>query len=290
MQRRGTVIRAYGGFFFVLTESGFLTCRPRGRLKLADREIIVGDTVDVTITGEGTAVIERVLDRKVELHRPRIANVDLAVVVMAARDPDPSTFLIDRFLTVIAHAGLEAILCSNKIDLADRAEVESLSELYRLAGYEVLATAAIYGQGVDELALRLSGITSVLAGPSGTGKSALLRALCPGVDAVVGEISRKTRRGRHTTRFVQLVPLPSGGLIADSPGFSYLRLGDIRTDELRVLFPGFGELAGTCRFSSCLHRDEPGCEIKAAVADGRISEIRYENYLELLRETESYQR
>lgn len=290
MQSRGTVIRAYGGFFFVLTESGSLTCRPRGRLRLTEGEIIVGDTVEVTRTGERTAVIERVLDRKVELLRPRIANVDLAVVVVAARDPDPSPFLIDRYLTVIARAGLEAVLCINKIDLSDRSQVDSLLDMYRRAGLEVLTTAAIYGQGVDELAAKLSGATSVLAGPSGTGKSALLKALCPGVDATVGEVSRKTGRGKHTTRFVQLVPLPSGGLIADSPGFSYLRLGDIRPDELRILFPGFGQLAQTCRFSSCLHRDEPGCEIKGAVADGRISQTRYENYLELLREIESYQR
>lgn len=274
----------------MLTESGSLTCRPRGRLKLAEREIIVGDEVEVTTTGEETGVIERVLDRRIELSRPRIANVDLAVVVVAARDPDPSAFLIDRYMTVIAHAGLEAVLCINKIDLADPAEVDSLSDMYRRAGCEVLTTAAIYGQGVDELALRLSGTTSVLAGSSGTGKSALLRALCPGVNAAVGEVSRKTRRGRHTTRFVQLVPLPSGGLIADSPGFSYLRLGGIRADELRMLFPGFEQLARACRFSSCLHRDEPGCEVKDAVSDGRISRSRYENYLELLREIESYQR
>lgn len=287
MRCQGTVMRACGGFYCVLTESGFLTCKPRGRLRLVKDEILVGDKVEVSMVDADTGIIENVLERKTVLSRPRIANVDLAVVVVAARRPDPSTFLIDRYLALIAHSGLDAILCINKADLATDSEIQSLSEIYTTAGYDVVVTAAIYGRGIDELRQRLSSVTSVLAGPSGVGKSVLFRSLCPDAETEIGEVSRKTGRGRHTTRHAQLFRMEGGGLVADSPGFSYLRLDDISPSDLRLLYREFRYYMQNCRFNSCLHRAEPDCAVKEAVSSGHIHPERYENYLKLLSEIES---
>lgn len=286
MRRQGTVMRAYGGFYYVLVQSGFLTCKPRGKLRLVRDEILVGDRVEVSVTDNGTGIIESVLDRRTVLLRPRIANVDLAVVVIAARSPDPSTFLVDRYMALVTYSGLDAILCINKADLADEGIIESISEVYRTAGYDVFVTAAVYGRGIDKLQRRLSKTTSVLAGPSGVGKSVLFKALCPEAEVETGEVSKKTGRGKHTTRHARLVRMQGGGLIADSPGFSYLRLDGISPSDLRLLYPEFRRYMQQCRFKSCLHRAEPGCAVKEAVANGHIHRERHENYLKLLSEIE----
>lgn len=286
MRRQGTVMRAFGGFYYVLVESGFLTCKPRGKLRLEKDEILVGDRVEVSAVDDDTGIIEQVFDRKTVLSRPKIANVDLTVVVIAAKNPDPSTLLVDRYLALVAHHGLEAVLCINKADLVDESAIQSLFDIYRSAGYDVFVTAAIYGHGIDELRQRLSETTSVLAGPSGVGKSVIFKALCPEAEAKIGEVSRRTGRGRHTTRHAQLVHVEGGGLVADSPGFSYLRLDGISSSDLRLLYQEFRLYMQQCKFKSCLHRAEPECAVKEAVESGRIHRERYENYLKLLSEIE----
>lgn len=287
MTCQGTVVRAYGGFYYVLTEFGSLTCKPRGRLRLAESEILVGDRVQVTVVDSQLGIIESVCERQTMLSRPRVANVQLTVVVVAIRNPAPSPFLIDRYLALVAHSGLDAILCINKIDLATAADVDSLRRIYANAGYDVVATSATSGLGIDELEQRLSSTVSVLAGPSGAGKSAILRAMCPSADVVSGDVSKRTGRGRHTTRHAQLVTICGGGLVADSPGFSYLRLDGIGMEELRLLYPEFREHMQQCRFNSCLHRGEPLCGVLEAVEAGLVSRVRYDNYLKLLAEIES---
>jgi ribosome biogenesis GTPase len=290
MTCQGTVVRAYGGFYYVLTESGSLTCKPRGRLRLTENEILVGDRVQVTEVGRQSGVIESVCERQTVLSRPRIANVQLAAVVIAARNPDPSPFLIDRYLALIAHSELGAVLCINKIDLATAAEVDSLRDIYSKAGYDVILTSAVTNVGIDELERRLSNTVSVLAGPSGVGKSAILRAMCPTANVVSGDVSKRTGRGKHTTRHAQLVTICGGGLVADSPGFSYLRLDGIDAEELRLLYPEFREHMQRCKFSSCFHRGEPQCGVLEAVEAGIVSRTRYDNYLKLLTEIELDQR
>lgn len=286
----GRVIESVGGFHTVVFDDGAaVVCRARGRLK-RDGAILVGDRVAVGTAG-GDRVIERVEARTSELIRPPIANVDLAVVVMAFARPEPSWELLDRILVSVAKAGLDAVVVMNKRDLAGRSEEEAAFRPYRLAGYPVVATSVKEGAGLDRLREVLSGRISVFAGPSGVGKSSLLNELIPGAQLETGDVSEKARRGRHTTRRVGLLALPGGGWVADAPGFSTLDLGLMEPRMLGGCFPEIDSRAAACRFTGCLHRSEPDCAVKEAKEAGKIDPGRYERYLRFLAEVEqAYER
>lgn len=281
----GRVVESVAGFYTVAVESGErILCRGRGRLKQLGR-IAVGDEVEISFEG-GSGVIEAVRPRRSLLERPVVANVDVAVVVMALARPSPSLELLDRILARVALEGLDALLVWNKADLADRGEAERVIRPYREAGYSSLVTSAVKGEGIAALQEALAGRLAVLAGPSGVGKSSLLNALSPGANQRTQGISEKVARGKHTTRTVSLLPLPGGGWLADAPGFSVLTLGPVDPRRIPPLFPDLAALADQCRFSGCFHRNEPECAVKEAVEEGRIDLGRYRRYLEILREVE----
>jgi len=281
--RAGVVIKASGGFYYVRSEAAVYACVLRGRLRRQGQQVLVGDEVEYTTTGAQSGVIENVLPRRSRLIRPPVANVDRAILVFAVRDPHPNPLLIDRLLIQAGAAGVIPVLCINKADLGAE-KAAGLTSIYRPVGYAVLVTSAKTGAGLDALREVLRTGVSVFAGPSGAGKSSLLNALEPGLGLKTQAVSAKIGRGRHTTRHVELLPLTGGGLVVDTPGFSSLALPPLERTELARFFPEFQAYLPDCRFTGCLHDQEPGCAVKEAVAAGKISRLRYENYLKLLHE------
>lgn len=281
----GLVIRGYGGYFYVRTrEEEHLECFPRGRLRLEEDRILVGDKVEVRRLAEGKGVIEGILPRRNRLVRPPVANVDQVVIVFAAKEPRPDLSFLDRLLVVVEAQGFGVLICLNKLDLVRPEELKPILELYRGAGYDVITTSAKEGIGIEGLAARLAERVSVFAGPSGVGKSALLNAVNPGFKLTTGETSRKLGRGRHTTRGCVLLELENGGFVADTPGFSRLDLRGIRKEELDLFFPEMRGRIPQCRFPGCLHVKEPGCAVRAALNSGDIAESRYRHYVDFLGE------
>jgi ribosome biogenesis GTPase len=285
----GVVIKGYGGFYFVYTPEGLWRCSLRGRIRHRGEQVLVGDRVLVRPAGDGVGTVEEVLPRKTRLVRPPVANVDQVVIVMAAAEPEADLYLLDRLLVVVGATGLEAAICVNKVDLV-AAGGPSWVEVYRRAAYSVVTTSTVTRTGLDRLVDLLAGKVSVLAGPSGVGKSSLLNALVPGLALKTGGISRKLGRGRHVTRHVELLVLPQHGLVADTPGFSSLYLPALKREQVSELFPEMEAHRGRCRFAVCLHYREPECGVRQAVAEGKIAPWRYEHYVRFLEEVMAEER
>ncbi len=288
----GKVIRSHSNIYYVLVDGHEVECRPRGKFRLDRLQVRAGDEVEVTLAPDGEGRIEEVLPRRNCLERPPVANVDQCLVVFTLVEPDADYLFLDRVLVHVEQAGVEPLILLNKIDLVAEEDVNAFVRAYRdLVGYRVLPISAREGTGLDELRPHLVGRTSVLAGHSGVGKSHLVRALEPHREDVrVGAVSAKSRKGRHTTRHVELIPLTGGGLLADAPGFTYLEFQDIDKWTLRDYFPEFAPYQSECRYADCLHRAEPECGVWDAVEAGAIPESRHQNYLVFLEEVEAMKR
>ncbi len=278
--------KVMSSFYQVLIEGQVISCRPRGRFKISEQEVLAGDRALVRVLEDGTGYIEEIAKRRNSLIRPPIANVDAAVVVFSANDPPLNLELVDRVLTNCLVTGVKPVLCLNKIDLCGPEQVDAIRMTYAGSAVDFFATVATQGAGVPELRSRLEGQISVLAGQSGVGKSRLLNALVPGAERQTGAVSGRIRRGTHTTRHVELIALEGGGFIADTPGFSLLEPAVVGIWELSTYFAEIEKVQPECRFVDCLHRDEPDCAVKEAVASGLIPESRYRNYLTILKELE----
>ncbi len=289
---RGLIVRSQSGIYRVETESGALMCRLRGRLKrgphLGDL-VAIGDWVEVTPLGSGTGMIDTIAPRRHEIARLAptargtyrqiiIANPDQAVIVFACANPEPHFSMLDRFLVIAEKQKIPALVVANKLDLPGLERARDLFGHYPALGYPVIYTSVRSGAGLAELKDCLTGKLSVMAGPSGVGKSSLLNAIQPGLGLAVREVSQSTRQGRHTTVVRQLFPLEGGGYLADTPGLKALALWDIEAEELDGYFPELRSLVAECQFSNCSHDHEPGCAVLAAVADGRVHPERYRSY------------
>lgn len=281
---RGVIVRAFNSYYFVQTANKVAMCTLRGRFKKERFSLLVGDEVEYTATGEEKGVIEHILPRRSMLRRPMVANVDQVILTFAAVNPDINTALVDRFLILAELSGLEIVICINKVDLADTNQLQALTGLYQRIGYPVLLLSARQNTGLEPLKQRLFDRISVFAGPSGAGKSTILNALEPGLALTTGEVSAKIGRGKHTTRFAELLPLSGGGFVVDTPGFSFTEFTDVTAPELMHCFPEFAKFAGNCKFTTCLHHKEPQCAVKQAVQEGQIAPKRYDSYLEVLTE------
>lgn len=277
------ILRGVGGFYDVLAEDDLVyRCKLRGRLRLSDEGILVGDYVEMSPLGGSEGIIEEVLPRKNRLARPAIANIDQAIIVMACDQPQPNMPLLDRLLVLIAAEGIEPVICFNKTDLVD---VFPTSELYRDIGYQVVTTSSINSEGIEQLREFLRERISTFTGPSGVGKSSLLNQIEPGMELAVGSISDKLKRGKHTTRQVELLRLSGGGLVADTPGFSQLTL-NLAAQDLGDYFLEMAAIAHECYFGGCMHNKEPKCAVINQVEQGIICASRYENYLMFLAEAQ----
>lgn len=282
----GRVVRAIGGFFYVDPLTGgdnIVECSVRGKLKLTTPDILVGDKVKY-VAEEAKGVITEVLPRESLLKRPYITNVNLLVIVFAHKNPDPNPSLITRFLILADSSDIPYILVFNKTDLVGKGKADKLANIYRKYGYQVFCTSVVNNLGKRTLQKAMAGKVSVLTGPSGVGKSALLNMLSPGLKLKTGLLSSKISRGKHTTREVQLLRVNSQTFVADTPGFSQITLEHLNPEDLAPFFPDFHNHLGNCRFNSCIHQNEPECALKKAIETGEIDPERYNSYLELLKE------
>ena len=280
----GVVVKAYNSYYYIQSDGKLVTCKLRGRFKQGRFSLLVGDQVTYTLTDPDKGIIEEILPRRSMLKRPMVANVDQVVLTFAAVNPDINPALVNKFLVIAEFSELDIVLCINKIDLADPQEVAELADRYQQIGYRVLPVAAKTGTGIDTLHALLYDKISVFAGPSGAGKSTLLNAVQPGLELMTSEVSHKIGRGKHTTRFAELLPLAGGGFVVDTPGFSFTEFNDIEEAYLMDCFPEIAKLASACKFSTCLHDKEPQCAVKQAVADRHIHHGRYQSYIEILTE------
>ena len=292
---RGKIIKSIAGFYEVHTGDEVYRCRAKGIFRALGKKPLVGDDVEIDITDtvsipkEGN--VRALLPRKNELVRPNVANVDQALLIFAITHPAPSYNMLDRFLITMQERELDAILFFNKRDIATEEEIRELRETYEACGCRVLFISGLMPESLQEVRDILRGKTTVLTGPSGAGKSTLINTLCPGANMQTGELSRKIRRGKNTTRHVELLSIEEdseksgaaheGTYLVDTPGFTSLWVQDIEPDRLHYYYPEFAEWEPDCRFNGCIHINEPDCAVKAALERGEISRIRYRNYCEI---------
>ena len=283
----GKIIKGIAGFYYVyVVESGIYECKAVGIFRKDKIKPLVGDMVRIEVLNEekkeGSLV--EILPRKNELIRPAVANVDQAMVIFAADFPKPNFSLLNRFLIMMERRNVPVVICFNKMDLLEKKDIQRLHEIYEPAGYRVLTISVKQKKGIEEVQALLDHKVTVVAGPSGVGKSSLTNSLQREVEMETGEISKKLNRGKHTTRHSQLIELGDDSWFVDTPGFSSLYLEDMEKEELRLYFPEFDPYEGQCRYQGCTHTHEPGCAVKEALSEGKIEKLRYEGYLELYEE------
>ena len=289
----GKIMKGIAGFYYVgVAASGVYECKAKGIFRKDKIKPLVGDDVEIEVLNEEEKLgnIVKILPRRSELIRPAVANIDQALVIFAAREPKPNLSLLDRFLVIMEKQDVPVIICFNKQDLCDEEEVGRLKEIYEACGYPVVLASAKQGEGIEEIKSRLRGKTTTVAGPSGVGKSSLTNLLQNEVQMETGEISKKLGRGRHTTRHSQIIQIEEDTWLYDTPGFTSFYVEEIEKEELRFYFREFSKYEGTCRFQGCTHTHEPGCMVKNALEEGKISKERYENYLELYGELKEKRR
>ena len=284
---RGKIIKGISGFYYVHAEDGSVyACRARGIFRKDKYSPLVGDDVVISVTDpkdmEGS--LDEILPRSNSLIRPAVANVDQAIVIFAAADPEPNLVLLDRFLVMMEFQSVPAVICFNKTDLISMEERERLKSIYSGTGYPVICSSTVTGEGLAEVQENLKGRTTVVAGPSGAGKSSIANSLQSSIRMETGEISKKLGRGKHTTRHAQIIPLSEDTYLVDTPGFSSLFLPEMKEEELWNCFPEFIEPEKYCRFQGCSHLNEPDCGVKEALEEGKISPSRYESYALLYQE------
>ena len=284
---QGKIIKGIAGFYYVdVAESGIYECKAKGIFRKEKKKPLVGDNVEIEVLDEKEKIgnLIQILPRKNELIRPAAANVDQALVIFAVRQPDPNYQLLDRFLIAMEQQEIPSIICFNKKDLAEQKELDQMYQIYSSCGYQVLLTSAEQEKGISRIRKILEGKTTVVAGPSGVGKSSLTNLLQEEVSMEIGEISKKLKRGRHTTRHAQLLTVGEHTYLMDTPGFSSLFVEGMEIEVLRFHYPEFAEYEGKCRFQGCVHVHEPECAVKQAVEKGKIHRQRYENYVSFYEE------
>lgn len=310
IMKEGLVIRTTGSWYRVLVEEATVDCRLRGNYRLRGNKqtnpVAVGDRVLFDMQDDGTGVIGEVCDRRNYIVRRATklskqthviaANIDLLCIVATLGLPRTSTGFIDRLLVTAEAYHIPACIIFNKIDIYDdemRSALAELREIYTAAGYPVYEVSALCGTGLDDVAQAIAGRTVLFSGHSGVGKSALLNALSPDLGLRVGDISDWSLKGRHTTTFAEIHPVPLNTqhsslntFLIDTPGIKEFGMVDFTPQELSHFFPEMRAVLHDCYFANCTHRHEPRCAVKAAVDDGRISAERYRNYLGIIEDTQ----
>lgn len=290
---QGKIVKGIAGFYYVhVVGFGIYECKAKGIFRKEKIKPLVGDNVviDVISSEEKTGNIVNILPRANELIRPSVSNIDQALVIFAVTKPKPHFNLLDRFLIMMERQGVPTIICFNKMDMVKEAELKKLSEIYKNSGYQILFTSALEEKGMEELGEILKDKTTAVAGPSGVGKSSLINVLQPNIEMETGEISAKIGRGKHTTRHSQLIHIEENTYIMDTPGFSSLLIEEFEKEDLKHYFPEFAEYEGKCKFQGCSHIHEPECKVQKAVEEGKISQIRYDNYIEFYNELKEKRR
>lgn len=283
---KGQIRKALSGFYYVQDGEQLIQCRGRGVFRNKGITPLVGDYVDYEVEGNNDGTITAILERKNELVRPPVANIDQAILVFSTKEPAFNTILLDRFLVVLESFQVHPIICLTKTDLLNEKELQEIEKYkadYEAIGYSIIETYKGDPQLLAKMIPLLQNKVTVLAGQSGVGKSTLLNTLMPELDLKTGIISEALGRGKHTTRHVELIEI-AGGLIADTPGFSSFDFERIEKEELTQCFPEFFVLSESCKFRGCLHLKEPKCAVKEAVEEKKVDQYRYNHYLQFLQE------
>lgn len=281
MSYTGKIIKGIAGFYYVdIKDKGLYECKAKGLFRKEGIKPLVGDNAVIDIIDEEkkTGNIIDITERKNSIIRPACANIDLAVTVMSASKPKFKPLLMDKILIFFEYYDIDTLICFNKVDDASEEDIEAIESHFSHTGYELLCTSAKTGTGVDKLKEILNGKTSILTGPSGVGKSSLINNIFPHADMETGGMS-KIGRGKHTTRHSEIFEVDDDTFILDTPGFTSMDLPDINKENVAAYFPEFVRLLGKCRFDSCIHIGEPGCAVKEALANGDISQGRYDSYV-----------
>lgn len=284
---QGKIIRGIAGFYYVhVPGQGVLECKAKGVFRNRGEKPLVGDNVEVELLDreKQTGNVERILPRQNSLIRPAVANVDQAIVIFAISYPKPNLNLLDRFLLMMKTQGIPVGICFNKMDMVQEEEAQEMILQYRDSGVRVYQTSTYQQEGLDVLKEDLLEKTTVLAGPSGTGKSSVINSIFPDAKMETGQISEKIKRGKHTTRHSELFSLGGNTYLMDTPGFTSLSLPDLDKEELRNYYDEFLPYQEGCRFLGCVHVHEPDCAVKDALEQGKISKNRYDNYKQFFEE------
>ena len=289
---KGRIVALLGGLYTVRVDGGegcrHIGCRARGIFRHSNMSPLVGDLVQVDVSeGEENAVIDEMCDRKNSLIRPPLANLDVVFVTMAAKSPAPMPDMTDKLTAILEHNDITPVIVIGKCEL-DRENAETLRSTYEKAGYDVFVLSCATGEGIDEVKTyvenNLGGKIAAFAGASGVGKSTLMNKLFPELGLDTGDVSRKTARGKHTTRAVNLFPIGDTAYLADTPGFSMLdfdRFDFFDLENLPLCFPEINDRIGECKYTKCTHIKEEGCAIVGAVKRGEMAKTRHESYVQL---------
>ncbi|WP_438478200.1 ribosome small subunit-dependent GTPase A [Streptococcus pluranimalium] len=277
---QGRIIKALAGFYYVECDGQVYQTRARGNFRKKGQTPYVGDFVDFSAEDHSEGYILKIYDRHNSLVRPPIVNIDQAVVIMSAKEPDFNANLLDRFLVLLEHKSIQPVVYISKMDLLDtQSEIEAVAAKYRDIGYDFVTIQ-------EALLPMLNDKVTVFMGQTGVGKSTLLNRIAPELALETGEISDSLGRGRHTTRAVSFYNV-HGGKIADTPGFSSLDYEVKTVEDLSESFPEIRKASHFCKFRSCSHTHEPSCGVKEALENGEIWQSRYDNYLQFLSEIEN---
>lgn len=282
----GKIIKGIAGFYYVQTGENIYQCKAKGIFRNKKIKPLVGDNVEIDILDEKEMEgnISEILPRTNELIRPAVSNIDQALVVFAAKNPKPNYNLLDRFLITMEKQEVPVTICFNKMDLAKEKELDLLNQVYENCGHQVKFISVRQEEGMEDIRDLIRGKTTVLAGPSGVGKSSLMNFLQPDANMETGDISNKIKRGRHTTRHSELICVEADTFVLDTPGFSSLFIDKFEEDEIKEYFQEFSPYEEQCRFQGCSHTHEPDCGVKKALEEGKISQIRYDNYVNIYTE------
>lgn len=283
MNKTGIIIKALSGFYYVSSDGKTYTCRARGSFRKSGISPLVGDIVEFLVDGEN-GTVDKILPRKTYLSRPPVANIQKLFIVSSFSDPAPNTLIIDKLTVIARHNGIEPVIVFNKCDMGDFGEYE---KIYKNAGFKTFVISAESGLGFEQLKSELKDSISAFTGNSGVGKSSMLNCIFGDNKIATGAVSEKLGRGRHTTRHTELYPLPFGGFVADTPGFSSIDTGNTDyslKENLSLYFEEFSDYKENCRFSSCSHTKEKGCGVIDAVSRGFIQKSRHDSYVAITEE------
>lgn len=280
----GKIIKLLKDLYFVSTPEGVIASKARGVFREKKISPIVGDKVRLRTAEDGSGYIEEVYPRKNQMIRPEVANIDLLINIHSIDDPKLNPYMLDKGLIMAEFYGIESIIIFSKSDLTNQKDYDFFKNIYEGAGYKVYKTSYYEDDDIDLIKAYIKGKTSAVSGPSGTGKSTFINRLNPNLKIETSEVSKKTRRGRHTTRHIELMPIFKNTFILDTPGFSTLGLEFIEDErQLDEYFPEIKALKNGCKFNNCMHINEPGCQVKNDLTN-KISQIRYDNYLLFIEE------